>query len=356
MAETITDLTGYTWVGNDTLNKPDFLTDVSQTNISIEINNTSYTNLTIAYMYSYAYILKQQGYITDFTFNKGANGWAIICDVQNEYLGATTLYLSEDTDFSMTIGETTIPLAHDKGYTISNTMSFTGGTDATNTDLIAWLQENGTLTKDSSQQLEKPVITTQENTYSRFTLKVQNPSSNPSVSCYLTGGTTSIFDLESGASNTHTFLWGDAITTKTISFTFTADGYEDSENSITLIRPSYIAMNKYRSSNDFTPTMPTDELTQTLAFTSNNTSFSGMRITTDTLYYVKSDGTEVEVYNTSTKWTGNTEYIVILVSEGQSVSTIFKPFFDTLFKTLDNFTYTLYLNIGGIKRKVGNVS
>ena len=200
-------------------------------------------------------------------------------------------------------------------------------------------------------------ITIEENTYSRFTLKVQNPSSNPSVSCYLTGGTTSIFDLESGASNTHTFLWGEPITTKTISFTFTANGYEDSENSITLIKPSYIAMNKYRSSNDFTPTMPTDELTQTLAFTSNNTSFSGMRITTDTLYYVKSDGSEVEVYNTSTKWTGNTEYIVILVSEGQSVATIFKTFFDTLYKTIDNFEYTLKikghetyaikLNLGG---------
>lgn len=51
-----------------------------------------------------------------------------------------------------------------------------------------------------------------------------------------------------------------------------------------------------------TITMPTSQIEQPIAFTSNNITYTNMRITTDTIYYVKSDGTETEVYNTSSKW------------------------------------------------------
>lgn len=208
-------------------------------------------------------------------------------------------------------------------------------------------------------QLEKPVVNwIPINTYELWEVSLENNNS-VAVTCHYTFGSESDADtIEASTQGLIGGNWASGQTSVVVTMYFSADGYVDSDSiTYTLIRPSYIAMNKYRSSNDFTPTMPTDEFTQTLSFTSNNTSFSGMRITTDTLYYVKSDGTEVEVYNTSTKWTGNTEYIVILVSEGQSVATIFKTFFDTLYKTIDNFEYTLKieghetyaikLNLGG---------
>lgn len=110
---------------------------------------------------------------------------------------------------------------------------------------------------------------------------------------------------------------------------------------------STISKNKYRSSDDLTPTMPTSELTQNFAFTSNNVSYTGMRVTTDTLYYV-SGSTETEVYNTSTKWVGNTEYIAITLSSEQSVTESFKTFFDTLYQTIDNYGYSLKVKLGDI--------
>ena len=74
-----------------------------------------------------------------------------------------------------------------------------------------------------------------------------------------------------------------------------------------------IVTNGYDFSEELT--MPTSQIEQTIAFTSNNVAFSGMRITTDTMYYVKSDGTETEVYNTSTKWeTESTLYQSIILS------------------------------------------
>ena len=208
-------------------------------------------------------------------------------------------------------------------------------------------------------QLVKPSnVSINTNTYNSWALNITN-SNDTNVSCkYTMNGVENTMRITANSTTTIGREWSTDESSGTATIYFSADGYVDSDSiTYTLIRPSYLSMNKYRSSNDFTPTMPTDEFTQTLAFTSNNTSFSGMRATTDTLYYVKSDGSEVEVYNTSTKWTGNTEYITILVSEGQSVATIFKTFFDTLYKTIDNFEYTLKikghetyaikLNLGG---------
>lgn len=75
-------------------------------------------------------------------------------------------------------------------------------------------------------------------------------------------------------------------------------------------------------------TMPTSQIEQTIAFTSNNVAFTGMRIATDTLYYVKSDGSEVEVYNTSSKWsTDSTAYQYIGIDTNVLVSDTFGTWF-----------------------------
>ena len=89
-----------------------------------------------------------------------------------------------------------------------------------------------------------------------------------------------------------------------------------------------IVTNGYDFSEELT--MPTSQIEQTIAFTSNNVAFSGMRITTDTMYYVKSDGSEVEVYNTSTKWsTDSTNYQNIAIDTNVVVSDTFGNWFSS---------------------------
>lgn len=87
-----------------------------------------------------------------------------------------------------------------------------------------------------------------------------------------------------------------------------------------------IITNAYDFSEELT--MPTSQIEQTIGFTSNNLEFTGMRITTDTMYYVKSDGSEVEVYNISTKWsTDNTAYQNIGIPTNVLVSDTFGNWF-----------------------------
>lgn len=68
-----------------------------------------------------------------------------------------------------------------------------------------------------------------------------------------------------------------------------------------------VKQNGYRFSDDLI--MPTVVIDEKFTFTSNGVSFTSIRVTTDTLYFTDSNGNEVEVYNTSSKWaTDNTEF------------------------------------------------
>lgn len=104
----ITDLTGYTWVGNDRMNL-------------IEGTNSFYIT---------------------FTSNNEMYGTIII---DNRTIGIISFY-----------SVTYLLLDSSRGDFVYNgewfgqaykTIEITGGTDATNPDLIAWLEANGTLTK-----------------------------------------------------------------------------------------------------------------------------------------------------------------------------------------------------------------
>ena len=216
---------------------------------------------------------------------------------------------------------------------------------------ISWKKDG-----ETTQQLEAPSNVGEViNTYEKWLLQLTN-TNEVDVTChYQMGSVSGTETVESGQQGQIGANWESNVSSGTVTIYFSADGYEDSDSvTYSLTKPlPIISTNKYRSSDDFTPIMLSTETTQTFAFISNNIEFSGMRITADTLYYVKSDGSEVEVYNTSTKWVGTTEYITVLTSKDQSVTESFKIIFESLFKTLDNFTYTLYINIDGIKRKVG---
>lgn len=105
-----------------------------------------------------------------------------------------------------------------------------------------------------------------------------------------------------------------------------------------------ITKNKYRSNEDTTPTMPTSEISQDFEFISNNANFTGIRITTDTLYYVNGNS-EIEVFNTSTKWIGSEDYMTINLLNDQNVSETFLNFFFTLYSEIQNYYYTLKVKI-----------
>ena len=110
----ITDLTGYTWIPNDTLNTL----------------NYSFYNI-------YYKCLASNGNIYDANTGGMVNGsYDMSFIIQVYYAGVL-----KDKYFYSLINSKKLPY-----YLMS--IDFIGGTDATNTDLIAWLQENGTLTKN----------------------------------------------------------------------------------------------------------------------------------------------------------------------------------------------------------------
>ena len=110
----ITDLTGYTWIPNNTLS-------VLPTN----------------FKYIFFDITRSDGVIETVDYGGIVQGSSPICFAIQVLVRAIGL----DTYFYK-IGDGIRKLDY---YLTS--ISFTGGTDATNTELIAWLQENGTLTK-----------------------------------------------------------------------------------------------------------------------------------------------------------------------------------------------------------------
>lgn len=103
----VTDLTGYTWVGNNSLNITSsygvFYIDCSCNDIT---EGGSYQGLAIGYKYS--------AYMGGGDFISGSNAFLL--------------------------GQ------FDSGSIAGYTITFTGGTDATNSTLISWLESNGTLT------------------------------------------------------------------------------------------------------------------------------------------------------------------------------------------------------------------
>lgn len=112
----ITDLTGYTWVGNETVN----------------VNIVNY-----------------QIYSINFTSNQTSFTYFVYEDIGLPK--HPDIYIRyEESD------EATAVLAMSSGGWISDvyrTIQITGGTDATNPDLIAWFEDNGTLTKSGGSNI-----------------------------------------------------------------------------------------------------------------------------------------------------------------------------------------------------------
>lgn len=114
----ITDLTGYTWVGNETL--------VFESNFEYKINIKDKNNI---YEYdsisSFFRMIPPPGYYR-LTFGQGTMQDTIVYTEENDQKWGNGYYRE---------------------------IEITGGVDATNTELISWLEANGTLTKPAITQL-----------------------------------------------------------------------------------------------------------------------------------------------------------------------------------------------------------
>lgn len=119
----ITDLTGYTWVGNETIDittMVDRVTTRKTFNVNAQRDKGEYgIELYTSLFFSYIKIAR-------------AYSFGGISDV-------------EDVLYHGFVWSYEPPLGRE--------LTFTGGTDTTNTELIAWLEANGTLTKPAITQL-----------------------------------------------------------------------------------------------------------------------------------------------------------------------------------------------------------
>lgn len=118
----ITDLTGCVWVANNNITASNSYTTY---NINFSNNNISGSNVKIPLAnYNYGKVFSSG--VNDNTFND------LCLNSSNQWI----IYNNDDEYVVETIGTLEITI--------------TGGSDATNTTLIAWLEANGTLTAPQS--------------------------------------------------------------------------------------------------------------------------------------------------------------------------------------------------------------
>lgn len=119
--ETITDLTGYTWVGNESLSLRDY--NGSTWTINFTSNNENFNQINI--------LARGPQQELRYLPNKDEN--QVVYDFPSGW--------------------------RDEAY---KTIQITGGTDATNSDLIAWLQANGNLIKQTPVSNNKIIYANKE--------------------------------------------------------------------------------------------------------------------------------------------------------------------------------------------------
>ena len=96
-----------------------------------------------------------------------------------------------------------------------------------------------------------------------------------------------------------------------------------------------------------TLTMPTTTMTITISFNSNDISYTGIKITTTSMYYVNSSSS-IEVYNTTSKWlTNNKNYQNVAFTSETSVSDTFFSWF--IKNAIKNWFMSREIEIKGTK-------
>lgn len=326
---TITDLTGYTWTANSIIT-------TSTTPVTYKL---SFTNF---YGGNYDnYIgLKLDNQVVWWRYQEG----------QNIY--------SKETFGSVD----SVKKWYSTEYRVIN---ITGGEDSTNIELINWLYANGTFSLtttdltgykwDAYSEINFKTLYGGDNynynyninfsdssavNYIKINIYFRSSTNNKKINYYINNTdktqvySSSSWDIQSaksiiingGEDSTNgiliQFMYLNGTLTKTTS-TMTAGDYRF--NDVLLLGQS-----------EFTGNI-------SINFTSNNQTFTGMRLTADTLYYVDANN-EIEVYNIGVNWL-DISYKRITVNAPQEVSTDFYNWFSS--NTTKEVYYTITFNRNG---------
>ena len=237
-------------------------------------------------------------------------------------------------------------------------INITGGADSTNIELINWLSKNGSFSLtttdltgfrwDAKSTINFTTLYGGDNYNYYFNLDFYDSSSANYIKIkmysYTNNESIRYYLNESDSNQVYSGSWN-VQSAKSIIIT----GGADSTNGM-LIQFLYLngKINKTTSTmtagdyrfNDVL-SLGQSNFTGNIAinFTSNNQTFTGMRLTADTLYYT-TENNEIEVYNIGVNWlVADSEYKKIEINTPQEVSTDFYNWF------LENTTKEVYYTI-----------
>ena len=328
---TITDLTGYTWTAYSVITTP-------TTPIKYNFNFTHF----------------ESGNYVNYVGLK---------------LDNNTLYWREQEGDRFYLKETFgsvdgVKKWYSEGYRVIN---ITGGEDSTNIELINWLSANGTLSLtttdltgykwDAKSTINFTTLFGGNNYNYYFNLNFYDSSSANYIKIKLYSYTNNeeirYFLNESDSNQVYSSSSWNVASAKSIIIT----GGEDSTNGMLI---QFMYLNGTLTKNTSTMTAAGDyrfndvlllgqsEFTGNISinFTSNNQTFTGMRLTENTLYYVVDANNEIEVYNIDVNWlVTDSAYKRITINTSQEVSTDFYNWF--LANTTKEVYYTITFNRNG---------
>ena len=324
---TITDLTGYTWTAYSDITTP-------TTAITYKFNFNNFTN---------------DNYL-GLKLDNNKVYW--------RYKEGDKIYLKE------TYGSFNgVNRWYSTGYRVIN---ITGGEDCRNIELINWLSANGTFSLtttdltgfkwDAKSTINFTSLYGGNNYKYDFNLNFSDSSSQNYIKIHIYSYTDnesiSYYLNESDNTKVYSSSSWDVASAKSIIIT----GGEDSTN-VNLIKFMYLngKLSKITSTmtagdyrfNDVL-LLGQSEFTGNISinFTSNNQTFTGMRLTENTLYYVVDANNEIEVYNIDVNWlVADSKYKKITINTPQEVSTDFYNWF--LANTTKEVYYTITFNRNG---------
>ena len=328
-ATTITDLTGYTWTAYSDITTP-------TTTITYNFNFTNFTDIYDNYLG-----LKLDNNKVYWRYNDGDK--ISLKETYGNIEGVNRWFSQRD-----------------------RVINITGGVDATNIELINWLSDNGTFSLtttdltgfkwDAKSTINFGSLYSFDSYNYDFNLNFYDSSdvNYIKINIYYKPSTNSkrINYYLNNTDNTKVYSsnsW-DVQSAKSIII----NGGADSANGM-LIQFMYLNGTLTRT----TSTMPAgdyrfndvlllgqNEFTGNISinFRSNNQTFTGMRLTENTLYYVVDANNEIEVYNIGVNWL-DSAYKRITVNTSQEVSTDFYNWFSS--NSTKEVYYTITFNRNG---------
>lgn len=327
---TITDLTGYTWTADSVINIP-------TTDITYTFNFTYFNNF--ASRYDDYLGLKVSNNELYWRYNNG------------DKISLKGTYGSVEG----------VERWYSTGYRVIN---ITGGVDATNIELINWLSANGTLSLTTTNltgfkwyansRINFDTLYGGNNYNYDFNLNFYDSSDINYIKMHFYSYTNheSIKYYLNNTDNTKVYSsssW-DVASAQSIIITGGVDATNGMLINFMYLNGKITNTNSTMTAGDYrfndVLSLGQTEFTGNISinFITNNQTFTGMRLTENTLYYVVDENNEIEVYNIGVNWL-DSAYKRITVNTSQEVSTDFYNWFSS--NSTKEVYYTITFNRNG---------